>query len=37
MLREDTSEVEDHTSGIEYDIKPHIVNYNYNFRGKWIK
>ena len=31
-----TSEVEGHTSGIEYHIKPHIVNYNYNFRGKRI-
>ena len=33
---EDTSEVEGHTSGIEYHIYPHIVNYNYNFRGKRI-
>ena len=33
---EDTSEVKGHTSGIEYHIYPHIVNYNYNFRGKRI-
>ena len=29
-------EVEGHISGIEYHIYPHIVNYNYNFRGKRI-
>jgi hypothetical protein len=33
---EDTSEVEGHTSDIDYHIKPHIVNYNYDFRGKRI-
>ena len=32
---DDTIEVEGHTSGIEYHIYLHIVNYNYNFLEKW--
>ena len=30
------AEFEGHTSGIEYHIYPHIVNYNYNFAAKTI-